>query len=108
MPGSQRRYAVDFDGDQRVDLGNSVDDAIGSVANYYRRFGWRPGEPVIVPVDVGDTPPAAMLAAGIAPHTTVAEFRKRGVVPLEPVADDALAALIAVALLVVPPSAIAL
>lgn len=95
IPSSYRKYAVDFDGDGKVDLRRFA-DAIGSVANYYRRFGWQPGAPVIVPVDVGDTPLDAMLAAGIAPRTTVAEFRKRGVVPLEPVADDALAALIAV------------
>lgn len=95
IPSSYRKYAVDFDGDGKVDLRRFA-DAIGSVANYYRRFGWQPGAPVIVPVDVGETPLDAMLAAGIKPQITVAEFRKRGVLPLEPVADDAQAALIAV------------
>jgi membrane-bound lytic murein transglycosylase B len=93
IPGSYRKYAVDFDGDGHRDL-RQVADAIGSVANYYRQFGWQQGGPVIVPVDVGDTALDPLLAAGIAPHITVAEFRKRGVVPLEPVADDVLAALI--------------
>jgi membrane-bound lytic murein transglycosylase B len=46
-----------------------------------------------VPVDVGDTVLDAMLAAGIAPHLAVAEFRKRGVVPLEPAPEEALATL---------------
>jgi len=94
LPSSYRKYAVDFDGDGRRDL-RGVADAIGSVANYYRQFGWQQGAPVIVPVDVGDTLLDAMLAAGIAPHTAVTEFRKQGVVPLEPIADDAAAALIA-------------
>ena len=93
IPSSYRKYAVDFDGDGHRDL-RQVADAIGSVANYYRQFGWQLGAPVIIPVDVGNTMLDAMLAAGIAPHTTVSEFRKRGVVPLEPVADDALATLI--------------
>ncbi len=93
LPSSYRKYAVDFDGDGRRDL-RSVADAIGSVANYYRHFGWKNGAAAIVPVDVGDTTLDAMLAAGLAPHTTVAEFRKRGVVPLELVADDAVASLI--------------
>ena len=92
MPSSYRKYAVDFDGDGIRDL-RRVADAVGSVANYYRQFGWREGEAVIVPVDVGDTVLDALLAAGIAPHTTVAEFRKRGIVPLEPAPDDALATL---------------
>ena len=46
MPGSTRRYAVDFDGDGRIDLRESASDAIGSVANFLRRHGWRPGEAV--------------------------------------------------------------
>lgn len=95
LPSSYRKYAVDFDGDGRRDL-RGVPDAIGSVAHYYREFGWRLGEPVVIPADVGSTPLDALLEAGIAPHLSVAEFRKRGVVPLEPVADDAPAALIAV------------
>ena len=95
MPSSYRKYAVDFDGDGHRDL-RKVADAIGSVANYYRQFGWQQGGTVVVPVDVRGTALEPLLAAGIAPHTTVAEFRRRGVVPLEPVADDALATLIAV------------
>ena len=93
MPSSWAKFAVDFDGNGKIDLLNSPVDAIGSVANYYRQFGWREGEAVIVPVDVGDTVLDALLTAGIAPHTTVAEFRKRGIVPLEPAQDDALATL---------------
>lgn len=92
MPGSYRKYAVDFDGDGVRDL-RRVADAIGSVANYYRAFGWREDEPVVIPVDVGDSPLDALLGLGLQPHLAVSEYRKRGVVPLEPVADDALATL---------------
>jgi len=92
MPGSYRKYAVDFDGDGVRDL-RRVPDAIGSVANYYREFGWREGEPVVIPVDVGNSPLDTLLGLGLQPHLAVAEYRKRGVVPLEPVADEALATL---------------
>ena len=95
LPSSYRKYAVDFDGDGRRDL-RQVTDAIGSVANYYRQFGWQQDAPVIVPADVGNTALEPLLGAGLLPHTSVAEFRKRGVVPLELVADDALASLISV------------
>jgi membrane-bound lytic murein transglycosylase B len=50
MPSSYRRYAVDYDGDGVIDLRASAADAIGSVANYIREFGWIPGEPPKAPV----------------------------------------------------------
>ena len=52
MPGSFRSYAVDFDGDGHRDLWRNPRDAIGSVANYFKKHGWRTGEPVAVPARV--------------------------------------------------------
>ncbi len=49
MPGSVRRYAVDFDGDGRIDLAASREDAIGSVANFLAAHGWRRDVPVLFP-----------------------------------------------------------
>jgi glucose-6-phosphate 1-epimerase len=45
MPSTFRRVAVDFDGDGRRDLVDSVADALASTANYLDRSGWRSGEP---------------------------------------------------------------
>ncbi|MFN4210853.1 MAG: lytic murein transglycosylase [Devosia sp.] len=44
MPSSFMRYAVDYNGDGKKDIWNSVQDALGSTANYLNNFGWRPGE----------------------------------------------------------------
>jgi membrane-bound lytic murein transglycosylase B len=52
MPSSWAQFAVDFDGDGRIDLLNSPVDAIGSVANYFASFGWTPGMPTHFAVDV--------------------------------------------------------
>ncbi|KKC32544.1 lytic murein transglycosylase [Devosia psychrophila] len=44
MPSSFMRYAVDYNGDGKKDIWNSVQDALGSTANYLHSFGWREGE----------------------------------------------------------------
>ncbi|MES2260764.1 MAG: lytic murein transglycosylase B [Pseudomonadota bacterium] len=45
MPGSIVKYAVDFDGDGKIDLRNSSTDAIGSVAAFLVQHGWRRDDP---------------------------------------------------------------
>jgi lytic murein transglycosylase len=51
LPSSYYKYAVDFDGDGRRDLVNSVPDVLASTANYLNGHGWQrgqgwgPGEP---------------------------------------------------------------
>ncbi len=45
MPTTYQRLAVDFDGDGKRDVVNSVPDALGSTANYLARAGWVAGEP---------------------------------------------------------------
>ncbi|GGA59492.1 membrane protein [Nitratireductor aestuarii] len=42
MPSSYLKYAVDFDGDGRADIWNSVPDTLASIANYLRSHGWVP------------------------------------------------------------------
>lgn len=44
MPSTYTRLAVDFDGNGRRDLVDSVDDALASTANYLKRAGWRSGQ----------------------------------------------------------------
>jgi membrane-bound lytic murein transglycosylase B len=49
MPGSYRRFAVDFDGDGHADLWRSNADVVGSIANYLARHDWQRGQPVLLP-----------------------------------------------------------
>jgi membrane-bound lytic murein transglycosylase B len=47
IPSSYRAYAVDADDDGRRDLWGDWDDALGSVANYFKVHGWQAGQPVV-------------------------------------------------------------
>ena len=45
MPSTFFRSAVDFDGDGRRDIVDSVPDALASTAQFLKNAGWRTGEP---------------------------------------------------------------
>jgi membrane-bound lytic murein transglycosylase B len=81
MPSSWGRYAVDFDGDGRVNLLDSMADAIGSVASYFKAFNWQPGMPTHYAVDFDyarlDMP--ALLEHDIRPTFPVDRFAAKGV-----------------------------
>ena len=81
MPSSWVKYAVDFDGDGRTDLFNSPADVIGSVANYFKAFGWKPGMPTHYPVHMDEATfdKAALLVPDILPTFSVTELAAKGV-----------------------------
>lgn len=52
MPTSYNAYAIDHNGDGKIDIWNNPADAIGSVANYLAEHGWQQGEYVATSVTV--------------------------------------------------------
>lgn len=82
MPSSAARWAIDFDGDKQVDLARSASDAIGSVANYFKGYGWIPGMPTHYPVsfDPARLDLDALMAPDILPTFSVASFQAKGAV----------------------------
>ncbi len=61
MPSSYRRYAVDYDGDGRIDLLQSKADIFASIANYLSEFGWEFNTPTFI--DIGTELKSAALIA---------------------------------------------
>ena len=98
MPGSYRRYAIDYDQDGAIDLRNSTADAIGSVANFLVQHGWQRGVDVVYPVvSVERADPellGRMVEAGSEPRYTPAEMRHSGISFVGDIPENQLLALI--------------
>ncbi|WP_370631963.1 lytic murein transglycosylase [Phyllobacterium lublinensis] len=60
MPTSYLEHAVDFDGDGRRDIWNSVPDTLGSIAHYLAQYGWERGRDWGYEVNVPDSVSCAL------------------------------------------------
>ena len=78
MPGSIRRWGVDFDGDGRIDLLASPADAIGSVANFLVGHGWQRDLPIAFEAET-DEVTVDTLGRGIEARTTWSSALAAGV-----------------------------
>jgi membrane-bound lytic murein transglycosylase B len=84
MPSSYRRYAVDFNGNGKVDLIGERADAIGSAANYLKQYGWVRNQPIAVRGNLVEDKEAADVTTA---RPAVA-WAQVGIVPVEPVTSD--------------------
>jgi membrane-bound lytic murein transglycosylase B len=82
MPTSLARWGIDYDGDKSVDLAGSTADVIGSVANYFKGYGWIPGMPTHYPVrfDPARLDLEGLLAPDILPTFSVARMQEMGAI----------------------------
>ena len=94
MPSSQRRWGVDFDGNNKVDLIHSPIDAIGSVANFLKSHGWQKDEVAVIPVSPPQPLPPAFEKVDVKPGITLTQYRDAGFVFASPLRDSTLATLV--------------
>lgn len=80
MPSSWLKHAVNFDADTVIDLWRSPADAIGSVANYLKSYGWQHQQPTHFEVRFDDATldKARLLEPDILPTFTWEDFHKLG------------------------------
>jgi membrane-bound lytic murein transglycosylase B len=79
MPSSARRYAVDFDGNGRIDLQKSRPDAIGSVGNFLKQHGWQRDADVAVEARVSGEAWRGFVSGRFEPRYSLTELRAAGV-----------------------------
>lgn len=89
MPGSVRKFAIDFDGDGKVDLRNSPVDAVGSIANFLVEHGWQRNEPIVFPANVATSEQnrawEMFIGQGLEAKFSLDEMKAAGVSPaIEP------------------------
>jgi membrane-bound lytic murein transglycosylase B len=112
MPSSYRVYAVDFNGNRRINLLSEDKDAIGSVANFLKVFGWISASSAVPPsADAGQSPhqerasekpPIAVqaqvseqvCAGDITTPRTIAAWSAAGIVPNVKLSDSLAARLV--------------
>ena len=82
MPSSYRAYAVDYDDDGVADIWANPADAIGSVANYFIRHGWQPGEGVVVRARISADYNAELVNKLAKPKLTIAQLAEQGFSPV--------------------------
>ncbi len=90
MPSSYRAYAIDSTGDGKRDIWNNWDDVAGSIANYFNKHGWRPGEAVTSQATLSGSwaGPIPEPANTLSPADTVTSLSQKGVMFATDLPDD--------------------
>lgn len=82
MPSSIRDFAVDEDHDGRIDLHDSADDIVASIANYLHAHGWERGAPVVARAQP-DARAQAVKVTDATPKWPLEQFEAWGYAPLQ-------------------------
>ena len=97
IPSSFQSYAIDFDGDGDKNIWSNNSDAIGSVANYFKRHGWKKGQPVAEQMKLGKDNSIHMddrCQRSCKAKLTVADFKSKGLQGKTSMANDSRAILL--------------
>ncbi|MCK5696708.1 MAG: lytic murein transglycosylase B [Gammaproteobacteria bacterium] len=82
IPSSFQNYAIDFDGDGKKNIWTNNADAIGSVANYFKRHGWKEGQAVTDKLQLSDNNNITMddrCKRSCKPTLSVEDYKNRGI-----------------------------
>ncbi len=88
MPSSIERYAIDYDKNNKIELKNSLEDALASAANYINRIGWKKDDPCFYKVKITkkiDEKYYNFSARKIKNKLKISQWKKKGVVFIEDV-----------------------
>ena len=83
MPSTIKSYAIDYDGNNKIELKSSLNDSLASAANYINRIGWKKGEPCFYRVKLTNKVKKKYMnssARKIKNRLKISKWKKKGVV----------------------------
>ncbi len=83
MPSSIKRYAIDYDQNNKIELKTSLNDALASAANYINKMGWNKDEPCFFRVKLNKPIKKKYInssARNISNRLSINEWKKKGII----------------------------
>ena len=83
MPSTIKNYAIDYDGNNKIELKESIEDALASAANYIRSIGWKINEPCFYRVSITEKIDVKYInssARNISNRLKVGKWIKKGII----------------------------
>jgi len=86
MPSTIKNYAIDYDGNSKIELKSSLQDSLASAANYIKKIGWIKGQPCFYQVKLTKKINEKYInssARKIKHRIKISKWRKKGIVNLD-------------------------
>ena len=86
MPSTIKSYAIDYDGNNKIELKSSLKDSLASAANYINKIGWQKDEPCFYQVKLTSEIKKKYIntsARKIKNRLKISAWKKKGVVNLD-------------------------
>jgi len=86
MPSTMMNYAIDYNGDNRIELKNSLEDSLASAANYINKIGWKKNQPCFYRVKFTKKIDKKFInssARNISNRISISEWKKKGIITFD-------------------------
>jgi len=83
MPSTIKNYAIDYDGNNKIELKSSLEDSLASAANYINKIGWKKGEPCFYEVKLTNKIKKKYMntsARNIKNRLKISQWKKKGII----------------------------
>jgi len=86
MPSTIKSYAIDYDGNNKIELKTSLKDSLASAANYINKIGWKKNEPCFYRVKLTNKIKKKYVnlsARNIKNRLRISDWKKKGILSFD-------------------------